>query len=446
MKTIINKLMTVIIIAGIFTLFPGKTLMSQNTDFQRFGAVGFSIGTKGYIGTGLIYVDGKYIPKKDFWEYDPMTDSWTQKADLGGTARYFATGFSIGNLGYLGTGVGNGWLKDFWEYNPSRNNWTKKADLGGTGREFAVGLSIGGKGYIGTGYVYSVGKVVNLKDFWEYDPKGNGTWKRKADFIGAPRYAAVGFSINNYGYIGTGNTYNNNDSTYTYYKDFYKYMPGTTQRDSGTWTRINDFGGTARAFAVGFSINNTKGYVGTGIISLDTIYQYTNEFWEFDPAGNTWSRKADFGGTKRDNAVGFSIGTKGYIGTGNLGQMTSLTEDFWEYNQLTNVWTRKADFGSKHNGPLKDATTIGETDPLSDAKLIVYPNPSNSTFNFRLQTMSEELVTIQIFDMLGRLVNEYKSLSPDNVMTVKDILNVGVYIAVVTQGEYRKTIKLSKVN
>jgi len=38
---------------------------------------------------------------------------------------------------------------------------------------------------------------------------------------------------------------------------------------------------------------------------------------------------------------------------------------------------------------LKDATTIGETDQLSDAKLIVYPNPSNSTFNFSLKTTCE---------------------------------------------------------
>ena len=48
--------------------------------------------------------------------------------------------------------------------------------------------------------------------------------------------------------------------------------------------------------------------------------------------------------------------------------------------------------------------------------------------------------------MLGRLVREYKSLSPDDLMTIGENLNVGVYIAVVNQGEYRKTIKLSKVN
>ena len=33
-------------------------------------------------------------------------------------------------------------------------------------------------------------------------------------------------------------------------------------------------------------------------------------------AQNTWTQKADFGGTARSSAVGFSIGSKGYIGTG----------------------------------------------------------------------------------------------------------------------------------
>ena len=33
-------------------------------------------------------------------------------------------------------------------------------------------------------------------------------------------------------------------------------------------------------------------------------------------AADTWTQKADFGGTARDSAVGFSIGSKGYIGTG----------------------------------------------------------------------------------------------------------------------------------
>src|SRR5882672_11133770 len=47
-------------------------------------AVSFSIGSKGYIGTG--YGDNGY--RKDLWEYDPDANAWTQKADFGGAARY----------------------------------------------------------------------------------------------------------------------------------------------------------------------------------------------------------------------------------------------------------------------------------------------------------------------------------------------------------------------
>ncbi|MCB9265374.1 MAG: hypothetical protein H6558_10145 [Lewinellaceae bacterium] len=83
-------------------------------DGERLGAVGFSIGQKGYIGTGS---DGGGY-RKDFWEYDPQTNTWSQKADLAGGGRYSAVGFSIGQKGYVGTGYNDGYRKDFWEYFP----------------------------------------------------------------------------------------------------------------------------------------------------------------------------------------------------------------------------------------------------------------------------------------------------------------------------------------
>lgn len=79
-------------------------------------AVGFSIGSKGYIGTG---VTSSNI--KDLWEYDPNTNVWSRKSDFGGEARDWAVGFSIGNKGYIGTGAKNDssyFYNDFWEYTP----------------------------------------------------------------------------------------------------------------------------------------------------------------------------------------------------------------------------------------------------------------------------------------------------------------------------------------
>src|SRR6266404_6091742 len=109
-------------------------------------------------------------------------------------------------------------------------------------------------------------------------------------------------------------------------------------RAQDTWTRKADFGGTARFGATGFSIGS-KGYIGTGFdgIILD------RDFWAYDPAINSWTQIANFRGTGRSNAAGFSIGSKGYIGDGYNG---GYTNEFWEYDSATNIWTQKASVGT----------------------------------------------------------------------------------------------------
>ncbi|MBK7808973.1 MAG: hypothetical protein IPJ51_22200 [Saprospiraceae bacterium] len=160
----------------------------------RYAPVAFSIGNKGYIGTGF---DGTY--KKDFWEFDPASNVWTQKADFGGTARQGAVGFSMAGKGYVGTGENGIFNNDFWEYNLTSNVWTQRANFGGSARFNAVGFSIADKGYIGTGATNSS----RYKDFWEYDSASN-VWTQKLDFGGTARGNAVGFSTTDKGYIGTG--------------------------------------------------------------------------------------------------------------------------------------------------------------------------------------------------------------------------------------------------
>lgn len=267
----------------------------------RHGAVGFSIGDKGYIGTGT--TARAYYGTKDFWEYSPATNTWTQKADFGGSGREGAVGFSIGNKGYIGSG-------DFWEYDPAANTWTRKADFGGVGRRYAIAFAIGGKGYVGLGdpnYTY--------KDFWEYEPSANA-WTRKADFGGTGREGAVGFAIGNKGYAGTG--YDQHSAC----ADFWEYDPL-----SDTWTRKADFGGGGRIWAAGFSIG-PKGYLGTG--SSNSAQK--TDLWEYDPVVDGWTRKADFGGEGRIQAAAFSLGHKGYLGTGSSFNNTNYSQkDFWEF-------------------------------------------------------------------------------------------------------------------
>ena len=102
----------------------------------------------------------------------------------------------------------------------------------------------------------------------------------------------------------------------------------------GTWTPKANFGGTTRSAASGFSIG-TKGYVTLG----EDINGMQTDLWEWDQPTNAWTQKANFPGAARCQAGAFSVGTKGYVGTGFAG---NFFDDFYEWDQASNTWTQKA--------------------------------------------------------------------------------------------------------
>ena len=294
---------------------------------SRYGAVAFSIGDKGYLGTGSSGAN-----RNDFWEYDPSMNTWSQKANFGGTKRKFAVGFSIGNKGYIATGddgssTYGGATNDIWEYDPNENKWTPKAPFPGTPRFGAVGFSIGSKGYIGTGHLDPrLGDpAFRINDFWEFDPNDGpqGSWTEKNKIggsSGVPRAYAVGFSIGNKGYIGTGNT----ALTPAKQKDFWEYDPS-----ADTWTRKSDFGGPARFVAFGLSIG-LNGYIGAG--DIGGLNHFIHDFWEFNPESNTWVQKDNLPDSVNSALAAFSIGDQGFIGSGTYGKIPGkFTKSFWQY-------------------------------------------------------------------------------------------------------------------
>ena len=315
----------------------------------RYAAVAFSIGNNGYFATGYDNTGNR----KDLWEYDPVADAWTQKADFGGSPREFAVGFVIGGKGYIGLGDSAGPsigtitnFSDLWEYDTAANSWTQKSGFPGGARSQATAFSIGGKGYVGTGAGGNGYSFYN--DFWEYDPVAD-SWTQKAGFGGAAREGAIGFSIGGKGYVGTGN--NGNQVSLAYLTDFWEYDPV-----ADNWTQKANFGGPQRTLATGFSIGN-KGYVGLG-------FYYTlggsppslsyNDFWEYDPVGDSWVNKANFAGTPRNGAAAFTIGGDGYIvsggntfqGTLGPAQAGVFANDCWKYDTLADSWTQVAHFGA----------------------------------------------------------------------------------------------------
>ncbi len=277
----------------------------------RHRASGASVGNRGYLGLGHInaVVDILY---DDWWEYDPGSDTWTQKANYGGGLRYHAVAFTIGNFIYVGTGRDPNVVlhTDFWKFDPVNNNWVQVASLPGSARRGAVAFTLNGFGYVGTGSYYA--------DFFKYDP-GNNTWSPIAAFPGQGRTSAVGIAINSKGYVGTGDVGGNTG-------DWWEYNPSNNQ-----WTAKANLAGLPRMEAAAFELNGI-GYVGTGDdFSSGNNYQ---DFWAYNPTNNSWVQVTDFGGAARRYLTTFTIGNRAYAGTGTSG---INYQDFWEFGTISDI-------------------------------------------------------------------------------------------------------------
>lgn len=234
-----------------------ENFWTKKSDFggmKRERCVGFSIGDVGYMGMGI---DTNGHTKKDWWAYDALTDTWTQRATLPGSVRRNAVGFAIGNLGYVGTGVDSSeaspglTLKDFWEYNPTTNSWTQKADYpgnGGAGVYYATAFVLDYKGYVVGG---KVGSQVLTDEVWEYKPYNN-TWVQRANFPGGNRYQMTSFSVAGKAYVGCGADQN------TYRDEMWEFNGG-----NGVWTAKADFAGGDRGQVVSFTLGE-RGFICTG--------------------------------------------------------------------------------------------------------------------------------------------------------------------------------------
>lgn len=256
--------------------FPGSV--------ERTSGVAFTINGKGYMGTGF-QSSGLY--RKDFWEYDPITNTLTQKADFAGGRRMGAVGFTIGFKGYVGTGVNDdssGDKSDFYEYDPNINTWEPKSPFPGTPRHLAGGFSVGNKGYI----VAGTHAGTHLKDLWEYNRDTN-VWFGRAELPGTARYKPVAFAVGARAFVGGGNNT---------FKDFWRYTP-----QINTWVQMADIPGSTPT--VGFGANS-NGYVGMAS---------SGAFWKYNVSSNTWQLKAAYPGNRYGGSA-FVIGNWGYFAFG----------------------------------------------------------------------------------------------------------------------------------
>jgi N-acetylneuraminic acid mutarotase len=234
----------------------------------RNHSVAFAIGNNVYVGIGSTFNGSNYTCFNDFWEYNTITNIWTQKANFGGGFRRSAFGFSINNKGYIGCGIdsNSNLMSDFWQYDPNTDTWSQKANFAGGARTSTGSFVIDSNGYVCTGD----NGLIYKNDLWQYNPTSNA-WTQKASYNGTPRKYTSCFSLNKKGYLCTGWT-----AISTELGDFWQY-----DSEANAWTQLPDFSGVDRRAAIGFAINN-KGYITCGYDQNGL--GYLNDLWEYSPA------------------------------------------------------------------------------------------------------------------------------------------------------------------
>ena len=268
-----------------------------------------------------------------------LVGNWVKVDDFEGVGRAYGVTFTIGSNVYISTGIASKeYLNDLWMMDPNTRAWTQRASIQADGEEaqkrgYGVGFSVGNAGYVGLGHTYD---ETRLGDFWKFDPASN-SWSRVADFGGSARHSAVAFVVNNKAYVGTGHDGN-------HLMDFWRYDSA-----ADAWTPITSIRGSKRLGASSFVIGNTA-YVVCGENNGITV----NDFWAFNADSETWTEKRKIANVSTENydddyniarryAASFVMAGKAYItcGDSNSG---SLRGDTWEYDPIADLWQQLTTF------------------------------------------------------------------------------------------------------
>lgn len=246
------------------------------------------------------------------------------------TARNGAVAFSLNGKGYVGTGYnGKTYLKDFWEYDPEANTWTQIDDYPGDTCRYAVAFVIPAQynkygkdmAYVGSGEDFLSEKKSH---FFAFDGK---TWE-PITAIGQPRAQAQAFvaegynregQIQQYGYVAGGNNGGSVDWFQRYNAMTDEWENLNRLGDHTAYDFDDDYLGLPLYGGVSFVVNspNAEGqraYIATG----STKGGAGTACWEYNPYYDYWLQKTSFEGPARKFAVSFVLKFPNPYGEGEL--------------------------------------------------------------------------------------------------------------------------------
>jgi N-acetylneuraminic acid mutarotase len=333
-------------------------------------AASFVINNIAYVGTGIdpLTPNQKLVAMFQYNEapipgspygYDSAYGSWTSVTNFPGQPRSNAVGFSIGSTGYIGGGLANDGftpLSDYYSFTPG-GGWTEIDSLvdqfgDSHPRYDAVSFSYDTTAYVLTGtdnYNY-------FNDIYRYSPTTN-TWIALPAMPGSKRSGAITWMYNGRGYLVTGFTNGSKWASGTSCYDFWYFTPGS-DTSTQSWSRLHDiFNTNAATFDDGYTNiirQHGVGFVELGTTNGDCAYVTLGSFnggdvtftWEYNFAQDLWNEKTPYEGTARTGAIGFSLSSslgpnrRGFVATGLNQGSTAAFSDCEEFfpNQVYNQY------------------------------------------------------------------------------------------------------------
>jgi len=399
MKKHLLTIQMLLLMSGAFAQ-TGTWTAKASLTFKIMTHTGFSLAGKGYVCGGI---DGFGTDLKELWQYDPGSNSWSQKADLPGDARRELSSFTIDSFAYVGHGRNVNSTEiffSFYRYNPRTNAWSAIADCP-VQRYTSTGFSIDSVGYVTCGILPGVARY---KDLYAYNPRTN-VWSQKASLPSAAlnrSYACV-VSVNHKAYLMGG-------FEGQHMEDMYEYNPG-----SNTWTQKANFPGGKRNAVAGFALGDYV-LMGMGRNGSNTTFK---DWYYYNPADNTWTAMNDY---PADNSAGnatFVINGKGYVCGGN-----SLPGSAKEYLYELS------------------APQLSIEANVSDARKLKLFKPEGSSVLHCMAYAGK--VSVSVYDVNGRMVYSSSMLSDaeQEVLFPMDELSAGQYTAYVNNAGLTATLKL----
>jgi hypothetical protein len=282
-------------------------MISNSLPFTFYGDVGtFTIGNTAYV---ISHPHENLDDRQYLWEFNSQDYIW-KKYSIPFDLMHTGICTTDGVKGYVYTATET---QNFWEFNPLSHTWTQKADFPGVRRDEASAFSVNQDIYVGIGSDFYASNDLALHDFYKYDPALN-TWARISDLDPDSYWArteASTFVIDNIAYLTCGAR---NTGMY----DAWKYVYSTDK-----WIRIADFP-DARNYTGSFVLND-KGYItnGTSVGGWESI-----DCWEYDPVSNDWKSFYPIGHKRRCRGFAFSVNGKAFAGGGDGGANSGKTT--WE--------------------------------------------------------------------------------------------------------------------